>query len=627
MWKKIIIAVLAIGVAVTIYFLATGNGETTYITEKAEYKNVNQIVDVDGTVESNSKIDLQFQNSGQIEDIFFKIGDKIKKGDILAALENTLLKIESEKALAGLEMAQAELDLRYAGPSKEEKRIYEAKISEAEINLNNALLTFSDTKLANQENLKKAELAVKNSEIILETAENNFKNSQSSGETSQDIAKKTLENSYKNSKTEIINTIDSAKNSVLVADSILGIDDKSANDAFESRLGEGDFSINIKTTDAYSVTKVELKKLQDEYELIKTTWTDTQVENILKTAESTLKIIKDLLDLVYFMLEKTPTWSGFSFNEREALKTRVSAKQTEVTTHLQSIQTLLQTIENAKLSLTSTELNSNTGLNTAEGTFNEAKNQLEITKSNLEEIKVQNRISENSAQMQVDLTRVLLETAKANYAKLVAKPRQVDVAALQAQIRQVRATHEQTLKQLEDTQLISPVNGVLTDINADIGENVTTMQNIVVLMTDTLQIKANISETDINKIKVGNEVDVTFDSLAPDKIFAGKVVSINPAETLIQGVIYYETTVILDKEEKDIRSGMTANLIIKTGTKENVLAISPQSVQFEGAKTYVYILENGQKVEREISTGLEGEDSIEIILGLKEGDEVIMYEK
>ncbi|MBU1151755.1 hypothetical protein KJ632_02915, partial [Patescibacteria group bacterium] len=131
----------------------------------------------------------------------------------------------------------------------------------------------------------------------------------------------------------------------------------------------------------------------------------------------------------------------------------------------------------------------------------------------------------------------------------------------------------------------------------------------------------------------------TLDAFPLDVIFNGHVLSVNPAETVINGVIYYEAIILLDEpaegdplyeQYKQIKSGMTANLDILSAQAMGVLTIPPQALHYEGVETFVFVpgqAEGNGREKRIVKTGLEGEDLIEILSGLEEGQEIVLYEK
>jgi len=134
------------------------------------------------------------------------------------------------------------------------------------------------------------------------------------------------------------------------------------------------------------------------------------------------------------------------------------------------------------------------------------------------------------------------------------------------------------------------------------------------------QIEANVSETDISKIKLGNNIALTLDSLGPNEKFSGKVIKIDPAETVVSGVIYYKVTSVFDMEDARIKSGMTVNMDIETDKRENVLVLPYYLIKEKNDRKYILAKEENDVIEKEIKTGLEGEIMVEILDGLNEGD-------
>ena len=141
-----------------------------------------------------------------------------------------------------------------------------------------------------------------------------------------------------------------------------------------------------------------------------------------------------------------------------------------------------------------------------------------------------------------------------------------------------------------------------------------------------LEIEVDVPEADITKVKVGNEAVITLDAYGDDIKFKGNVVFIDPAETVIQDVVYYKVKVsLVDNENYEIKPGMTANVDIVTAEKDNVLVIPGRAVKQNDTK-YVEVLEEGVPQRREVKVGLRGDGGlVEIISGLKEGEEVITF--
>ena len=140
----------------------------------------------------------------------------------------------------------------------------------------------------------------------------------------------------------------------------------------------------------------------------------------------------------------------------------------------------------------------------------------------------------------------------------------------------------------------------------------------------TFEIEVNIYEEDVVKINPGNPVDISLIAF-PGQVFKGQVISIDPSEKLIEGVVYYKTIIHSEELPAGIQPGMTADLLINTASKENVLAIPNEAIQKGDDKLRVEILDGNSIKEREIEIGFEGSNGlVEVVSGLKEGDQIIL---
>lgn len=218
-----------------------------------------------------------------------------------------------------------------------------------------------------------------------------------------------------------------------------------------------------------------------------------------------------------------------------------------------------------------------------------------------------------------------LETAKDQLSLKQAGSTPDEIAAQEAQVKYARANVQNYEAALSKTVIFSPLNGLVTKRDIEVGEIVAANATAIsVLSTAKFEIEANVSENEIAKINLGDPVVMTLDALGPDEKFAGKIIAIDPAETIVSGVIYYRVTSVFDAEDARIKSGMTVNMDIQTAEKNGVLTLPYYLIKSRGNEKFVQVLNNGQVVERTVKTGLEGETMIEIVEGLNEGDKVIV---
>ena len=200
------------------------------------------------------------------------------------------------------------------------------------------------------------------------------------------------------------------------------------------------------------------------------------------------------------------------------------------------------------------------------------------------------------------------------------------IAAQVAQVESAKAQVSNIQAQISKTIIKSPIDGVIIKQDAKVGEIISANTTIIsVISNDKFQMKANIPEADIAKIKVGDIAKVTLDAYGSDVIFDAKVTVIDPAETMIEGVATYETTFQFVRADERIRSGMTANIDITVDSRKNVLAAPQRFIKTSNRDKVVMLERTSGALEEdwEIRTGLRSSDGyIEILSGLKEGDRI-----
>lgn len=237
-----------------------------------------------------------------------------------------------------------------------------------------------------------------------------------------------------------------------------------------------------------------------------------------------------------------------------------------------------------------------------------------------------NEYNINVAKTAVDSAQGVLDSAKDTLNDLTAAPRFEDVALMEAEIRQSKAQAKLLQIQLNDSTLFSPIDGQIIGINKEVGEMVQPIQSegvIVMLPADPYQIEVDIYEEDVVKIKKDNPVNISFVAI-PDKTFAGEVLSIDPFQKLINSVVYYQITIGISEAPASLKPGMSADVVIKTAEKKNVLIIPEGALQKKDGAYLVQILINDQFEDRIVQTGLRSKGEVEIISGIKEGDVAII---
>lgn len=417
---------------------------------------------------------------------------------------------------------------------------------------------------ASPEDIKISETSVENAQIALENAQQDLKDI-------EEKAGEDLESAYQ----DALNNLDSAYlkiyNSFNTADLIK-----------RTYFGAGDQESLIVKEKAEKI-KIDLGKAEIALNKAKARANDKDIEDGLSEMKISLTDAYNSLGII----RETSEAVGYRSTVSSSDKTSLDNRRTD-------INTALTDVTNDQQDISSTKLANQTNINEAEGNVSSAKGDLKKAEDEL--------------------------------IKKKAPPRQVEIDFYQAKARQAEAKVSLLQYDIGQAYLRSPVEGKITKIHKRPGESVqATSQDFVVslLPAKPFQIEVDIYEEDIVKIEVGNPTDISLVAF-PDRTFKGRVISIDPAQKLIDGVVYYEVTIDFEEAPEGLKPGMTADITIETGKRENVLVISKEAAEKIDGKAKVKVFENDEIREREIEIGLEGDEFFEVLSGLEEGEKVVV---
>jgi len=184
------------------------------------------------------------------------------------------------------------------------------------------------------------------------------------------------------------------------------------------------------------------------------------------------------------------------------------------------------------------------------------------------------------------ISETSLDAARAEYESAKA-----EVEMAKAELDNARAAAEQrqaalgsAVIDLERTYIRSPIDGVVIERSVDVGQTVAASLSSPVLFKIAqdlreIQIEANVDEADIGNVKKANAVSFSVDAY-PDEEFTGSVDQVRLSPIELQNVVTY--TVIITAKNPDIKllPGMTANVEIVTGKRQNVLRVANEALRF-----------------------------------------------
>ena len=302
--------------------------------------------------------------------------------------------------------------------------------------------------------------------------------------------------------------------------------------------------------------------------------------------------------------------------------------------HLETIQNLFTTLIKAinySGNLTQAVASSyRTSVNTARTNVNAALTDITNQQQAIATQKAPNNSNATTAQTALSAAKNTLATSQDELALKIAGSSAEQIAAQEAQVRYALANVQNAKAQLEKTIIRSPIKGTTTKQDAKKGEIVSANSPLIsVVSSQKFEIESNVPEVDIAKIKINNPAKITLDTFGSGVIFNAIVVSIDPGESLIEGVATYKVKLQFTDDETGIKPGMTANIDIETDKRTNVL-LAPQRLIAQRSGNSIILIEKapGEIEERVIEIGLKGSDgSTEVISGLKEGEKLAIKNK
>ena len=179
---------------------------------------------------------------------------------------------------------------------------------------------------------------------------------------------------------------------------------------------------------------------------------------------------------------------------------------------------------------------------------------------------------------------------------------------------------------LAKTYVTAPFTGVVTRMDAKVGEIVSPTTSLISMQSDGIfQIETYIPEVAISDVMIGNIATTTLDAYGISVEFPAVVIAVDPAETIKDGVPAYKTTLAFLKADSRIRSGMTANVIINIGTLTNAIVIPSGAIGNKEGKPYVSVYSDGKATSRDVVTGTSPAlGQTEVLSGLSDGEIILL---
>jgi len=221
-----------------------------------------------------------------------------------------------------------------------------------------------------------------------------------------------------------------------------------------------------------------------------------------------------------------------------------------------------------------------------------------------------------------------VDRAQAAYARLLEPPSTAELAILEAQVAAAETNLALAELRLAQSQVVAPIAGRVANVNVNAGEQATPGAPVISIVDEgAFHITVNVDEIDIDRIAIGQEVDITLDAL-PDTPVSGTISDIAPTAASASGVVTYIVTITINAPEgTTLRAGMSANAVIEVAQVADVLMVPNWAIRLnrETGEAFVNRLQpDGSVTEVVVETGLRSEQFSELRSGLSAGDTVVL---
>lgn len=238
----------------------------------------------------------------------------------------------------------------------------------------------------------------------------------------------------------------------------------------------------------------------------------------------------------------------------------------------------------------------------------------------LEDKEYENGISIESKKLNLEIVEQEQKKQKALYEKggvTLSEMRNSEVKMLNAELE-----YENAELKLDYMVVKAPFDGIIVDlphytsnVKVDQGKNMASIMSY-----DQMYMEINLPESSINDIKPGQKANITHYTLPYDTI-SGQISELSPA--ISSETRTFKGKLLIDNSKLLLRPGMFVKADIVVDHADSTIVIPKEVILSNRRRKYVYVVEKNVAVIRDIKIGLEDEDNVEIVNGLKPGDNLV----
>jgi len=266
----------------------------------------------------------------------------------------------------------------------------------------------------------------------------------------------------------------------------------------------------------------------------------------------------------------------------------------------------------------------------AEASLASAKNALDTAQENYDSTKslydknLAARKDLMDADRALQAAKASATSAQLSYENVKAQNTDADVQAQRAAVASAQSALAKTQLIFDSITIRSPVTGVVAEIAVNVGDLISPSTALMtVIDPDPMWLQAQVNETDMAQVKVGQTAQVTPSSY-PDLTLRGKVTQIDLHAQVVSNVSVFTATIEVPNRDGKLLWGMNADAEISVLALKNVLSLPNSAIRTSNGSSTVTIVDGGQQVAWDVQTGATDGTRTQILAGLDEGTEVVL---
>jgi RND family efflux transporter MFP subunit len=415
-----------------------------------------------------------------------------------------------------------------------------------------------------------------------------------------------------------------------------------AQASYDKLVSHSDLATRAETS-AYATAKQNFEAAQSNFLSKLTPPYSTNVAQ----AQNNVKLARDALQTAQLRNLQVQSDPTSATSDKQAAQNGVTAARTAVDAAQGNLQLLLQGTDQTDIAAAQAQLdNSRVALQSAQTNYNnlvalsdlvtrpeysaltQAQSQLETARANYANVVAppqQTDVSSDQAAVQaaqaaIPSSQASYQAAQAKLAETIGPPLPTDITQAAETVRTSQLALQAAQLTLDNQTLRAPFTGTVISVPADVGQQIATTTTIANFANpNALEVDANVDETSVTQLKPGQTATVTLDAL-PGRTFNAVVAAVTPSGTTQQGVVVYPIVFTIDQAGQTVPAGASANITVTTALTPNVLAVPSRYVHRVGNNQVVDVLQSNKRISKVVTTGATNGQLTEIRSGLNAGD-------